>query len=96
MSQNDALKYGTSVLIITIVAGIILLHYMFLGFCYGMRVRVAICSLVYRKVTCTMMILIKLLLYLLSSPCKIQFILSIRSLLNYHNAPWGILRPGNW
>lgn len=86
MSQNDALKYGTSVLIITIVAGIILLHYMFLGFCYGMLVRVAIRILVYRKVMCTMIISIKLL-YPFNSPCEIHFILSIRSPLNYHNVP---------
>lgn len=50
MSQNEALKYGTTIFVITIVAGIIMLHYFFLGFCYGMRVRVAMCSLIYRKV----------------------------------------------
>lgn len=50
MSQDDALKYGTTIFVITILAGIVLLHYFFLGFCYGMRVRVAMCSLIYRKV----------------------------------------------
>lgn len=50
MSRDDALKYGTIIFIITIVAGVIMLHYFFLGFVYGMRVRVAMCSLIYRKV----------------------------------------------
>lgn len=50
ISQNDALNSGTTIYIITIIAGIIMLHYYFLGYCYGMRVRVAMCSLIYRKV----------------------------------------------
>lgn len=52
MSKDEALQYGTSIFVITVVAGIIMLHYFFLGFCYGMRVRVAMCSLIYRKVNC--------------------------------------------
>lgn len=51
MTRDDALIYGTSIFVITIFAGICLLHYFFLGFCYGMRVRVAMCSLIYRKVS---------------------------------------------
>ncbi|XP_031635983.1 multidrug resistance-associated protein 4-like [Contarinia nasturtii] len=49
MKREDALIYGTAIFVITIFAGISLLHYFFLGYCYGMRVRVSMCSLIYRK-----------------------------------------------
>lgn len=50
ISQDDALTYGTAILVITIFSGICLLHYFYFGFYYGTRVRVAVCSLIYRKV----------------------------------------------
>lgn len=50
ISQNDALISGSSIFVITIVSGIALLHYFYFGFYYGMRVRIATTSLIYRKV----------------------------------------------
>lgn len=50
MSRDDALKYGTAIYIISVMSGVALLHYFFFGFCIGMKLRVAVCSLVYRKV----------------------------------------------
>lgn len=50
VSQDDALKYGTAILIITISSGICVLHYFYFAFYYGARLRVAVCSLIYRKV----------------------------------------------
>lgn len=50
VTQNDALKYGTAICLITIFSGIGLLHYFYFGFYYGTRVRVAVTSLIYRKV----------------------------------------------
>lgn len=50
MAQDDALNYGTAIFVVTVVLGICAMHYTFLGSYYGTRIRVAICSLIYRKV----------------------------------------------
>lgn len=50
VSRDDALKYGTAIFIITISFGISVLHYFYFAFYYGARLRVAVCSLIYRKV----------------------------------------------
>lgn len=53
MSQSDALWYGSAIVGLSISSGIGLLHYFYFGYYYGMRVRVAVCNLIYRKVMAT-------------------------------------------
>lgn len=50
VSRDDALKYGTAIFIITISSGISVLHYFYFSSYFGTRVRVAVTSLIYRKV----------------------------------------------
>lgn len=50
MPRDDAVMYGTAILIMTIVPGIASSHSLFKVFCNGTKVRVAVCSLIYRKV----------------------------------------------
>lgn len=50
-SHDDALKYGVGFVILTIFCGASYIHYFYTGSVYGMKVRVAISSLVYRKVS---------------------------------------------
>ncbi|XP_055317503.1 probable multidrug resistance-associated protein lethal(2)03659 isoform X2 [Sitodiplosis mosellana] len=48
-SRDDVLKYGTVIILLTIMSGLCYVHYYFYGRYYGMRIRVAVCSLIYRK-----------------------------------------------
>lgn len=50
MSQDEALLYGTSIFVITILTGVLTIHYLNVCPYYGLRIRVAVCSLIYRKV----------------------------------------------
>lgn len=50
MSRDDALIYGTAICLMTIVPGIASSHSLFRVFHNGTKVRVAVCSLIYRKV----------------------------------------------
>lgn len=51
MTQADALKYGSAICFMAAVPGIAYLHYFYLVFLNGVRIRVAVCSLIYRKVS---------------------------------------------
>lgn len=61
VSRDDAIKYGAAFVVLTVFYGITLLHYLFCGLHYSMKIRVAISSLIYRKV-CIILNLIGILL----------------------------------
>lgn len=50
VSRDDVLKYGTAILLATISSGMCTLHFFYFSSYYGGRIRVAVCSLIYRKV----------------------------------------------
>ncbi|KAJ6650180.1 Cystic fibrosis transmembrane conductance regulator [Pseudolycoriella hygida] len=51
MTHEDAVKYGIAIVAISVLLGLIQVHYYFNGRHYGMNIRTAICSLIYGKVT---------------------------------------------
>lgn len=48
--REGAIKYGLYVLILTICYGVGFLHYFYYGAYYAMKIRIALSSLIYRKV----------------------------------------------
>lgn len=50
VSRNEALIYGTCLFALMVCYGITLLHYLFKGMHYSMKIRVALSSVIYRKV----------------------------------------------
>lgn len=50
MSKNEASKYGILMFAFTVCYGIGLLHHVYYGQYFAMRIRVALSSLIYRKV----------------------------------------------
>lgn len=54
LSHESAVHYGTAIFLVTIVSGFALLHYFYYCINYAMQLRVAVCSLIYRKVGCVL------------------------------------------
>ncbi|KAJ6646999.1 ATP-binding cassette subfamily C member 4 [Pseudolycoriella hygida] len=50
MTYEDAVNYGIAIVAISVLLGLIQVHYYFNGSHYGMNIRTAICSLIYGKV----------------------------------------------
>lgn len=49
-SRDGAVRYGIYFFVLTVSYGITLIQYVYYGYYYAMRVRVALSSLIYRKV----------------------------------------------
>lgn len=50
MSHESAVQYGTAIFVVTVISSLGTIHYYFHALHYAMKVRVAICSLIYRQV----------------------------------------------
>lgn len=50
MDYTDAFIYANAIVILTAINAIVVNHFIAIGWCHGMKVRVAVCSLIYRKV----------------------------------------------
>lgn len=61
MSHTDALRYAAGIVTLSLIGGLGVNHYFMLGFYNGMKVRVAVCSLIYKKVQRLLSNLIKFL-----------------------------------
>lgn len=51
MDYVDAFIYANGILVLTAINAIVVNHFIAMGWCNGMKVRVAVCSVIYRKVT---------------------------------------------
>lgn len=50
MSYEDALIYATAIVLLSAANAALLNHYIMGGYHIGMKVRIAVCSTIYRKV----------------------------------------------
>lgn len=50
MSYDDAMQFAGAMVFLSAVNGVVINHYFMGGFHNGMKVRVAVCNLIYKKV----------------------------------------------